>query len=111
MKASSRGLEIEIILTQDETLRLRKNQLTGMLSFSDDSIKRKIPFTLLMLEQDNDNIKVDQIPNHVYFGNCDSFSITLYNNQYEQLLRTKSCGDRFISSGKVLIYQEGFLFY
>ena len=108
MKASSRGLEIEIILTQDETLRLRKNSLKGILNFSDDSSRRKIPFTLLMLEQDQDNIKVDQIPNHVYFGNCDSFSITLYNSQYEKLLRTKGCGDRFISSGKVLIYQEVF---
>jgi hypothetical protein len=109
MKSSSAGLELEIILSLDESNFLLKNHIfAGLLNFNNTmlhgNIKREIPFIIHHSLEEGDNIEVLQTPDNVYFGQANYFEIFLYNRHGESLLKRKYCIDRFYgATGKVEI--------
>ncbi len=105
MKASSTGLKIKVHLSKKEALKLRKQDLEGILNFKDyDGAKRQIPFTLKLTKDDKETIDVYHEPFNLYFGNAKNFSITLYPYHHENLLETGTCSDIFYVSGRVSVY-------
>lgn len=108
MKANSVGLEIEILLSNQEIAILATQPLNGVLHFRDihSDMKRQIPLTLKYSGGHEESIRVNNTPSKGYFGDAKSISIDIQDYFFDALVERGSCGDRFLSSGKVLIYSE-----
>ncbi len=107
MKISSIGLEVECYLTKEETLSLRNSRIEGMLKFievDDNKCRRKIPTTLILEEAQREFLEVRIIPSHTYFGDAEKIDFRINEEFYNHLLNSGSFGDRFLGSGKLLVY-------
>jgi hypothetical protein len=108
MKASSIGLEIDIQVSQQEIIELKTKRLEALLRFREnsDSEIRKIPLSLVYAFGNSQEIRVMQEPDNTYFGKARRISIILDDFNYQKLLNTGFCCDRFYKSGKVSIFKS-----
>lgn len=106
MKASSAGLELEIYLSSPEVILLKHKALEGVLQFIEvhSDSKKPIPLVIRYTQGKSESVIVNHNPPDEYFGDANKITIELQDYLYECLVKQGSCGDRFLGSGKVLIY-------
>ena len=102
------GLEMNIILSQDEICDLILRDIKGVIRFRDQQsrgkVKREIPIVLRYLPGEREIIDVSQQPANVYFGEAKHITITINDYSHQQLCEAGVCGDRFYGAeGKVII--------
>ncbi len=106
MKANSVGLELDIYLSSSEVMILKHKSLEGILQFREinSNSKKPIPLTIKYISGKEESIIVNHNPPKEYFGDANHITIELQDYLYGCLVERGSCGDRFLGSGKVLIY-------
>lgn len=109
MKAYSVGLETEVYLNASEIEILKNSAIDGRLKFrecNDNRIRKEIPIEIVHDESQEEFLEVRIKPSRTYFGNADKITYIINDYLYNLLVTTGSCGDRFLASGKLLIFAE-----
>ena len=105
MKAYSMGLEVDLQLSQEEARSLSNDPLVGILRFRDfhsDGAK-SIPFRLKYSPKMKERVSVRLNPPNCYFGDSRFVEFEINMGEYQSLIKNNLCGDRFFSSGKLVI--------
>ena len=109
MKAYSVGPETKIQITSFEIDKLKDSKIEGILKFrecQDNSLKKEIPFNLNYDKSQKELLNVKIIPKKSYFGDADKIIYTINEDLYKELVVNGFCCDRFLVSGKLLIFAE-----
>ncbi|VVB82870.1 Uncharacterised protein [uncultured archaeon] len=109
MKANSVGLETDVYLSQEQIKSLENSVIRGLLKFrevNDNEIRREIPFEISHDKSQEESLKVRIEPSQTYFGDAEKVTYIINDYLYYQLVTTGSCGDRFLVSGKLLIFAK-----
>lgn len=108
MKVSSTRLEVFVKLNSKEFERLKDGVLSGELRFYDDpSPPKNIPIEIIYDSKQKEFLKVDSIPNNVYFGEAMEVKFRINNEYYDFVNKNGSFSDRFFMAGKLTMVIEG----
>ena len=108
MKATSARLEVFVKLSSEELIRLKKASLTGELKFYDDpSPPRFIPMEIIYDSEQRGLLKVNSIPDKVYFSKAKRIIFRINNEYYNFVNNNGIFSDRFFTGGKLTMAIEG----
>lgn len=106
MKASSMNLEVEIDLTEKESIDLENKSLSGILKFRENFFgkenKRDIPLELKYFSGQKRLVDLTTFPpEKMYLGDAEKAVFTINHEFYENLIEYGKYTARFFSFGKL----------
>ena len=108
MKATSTRLEVFVKLNPEEFERLKNGPLSGELRFYDDpSPPKDIPIEIIYDSEQKELLKVNSIPDDVYFGEVMEVKFRINNEYYDFVNKNGSFSDRFFMAGKLTMVING----
>ena len=112
MKNYACGLETRIRLSEEQISKLEKESISGILNFreplSTAQKEKKIPFKLNVIFSQREYVKVEIIPEKIYFGDANKILFFINEEYYRELREIGKAEEaRFFSGiGKLNLYAE-----